>query len=73
MRGHSASKTRVNALTTRASIEKIFAFKKWIAGSSPAMTRRGPWYSRDRYFFSPIPANFFWNRDSRPPRSSSCC
>jgi hypothetical protein len=34
MRGHSASKTRVNALVTRASI----FFVGWIAGSSPAMT-----------------------------------
>ena len=28
------------------------------------------------YFFSSLfrkPANFFWKRDSRPPRSSSCC
>jgi hypothetical protein len=33
MRGHSASKTRVNALVTRAS-----SFLRWIAGSSPAMT-----------------------------------
>jgi len=35
MRGHSPSKTGVNALMTRASIH--FA-NRWIAGSSPAMT-----------------------------------
>ena len=27
----------------------------------------------ERYFLRPRPANFFWKRDSRPPRSSSCC
>jgi hypothetical protein len=34
MRGHSPSKTGVDALMTRASI----IFEGWIAGSSPAMT-----------------------------------
>src|SRR5262249_60509982 len=37
--GRSALKTRVDALMTRASIEKKrFGRKGWIAGSSPAMT-----------------------------------
>ena len=49
--GRSASKTRVNALMTRASIffAKCFYEEGWIAGSSPAMTaevssprKRGP-------------------------------
>ncbi len=35
MRGHSPSKTGVNALMTRAS---IFFARRWIAGSGPAMT-----------------------------------
>src|SRR5262249_56919248 len=40
-RGRSASKTRVNALMTRASIlfpTRSFYEGRWIAGSSPAMT-----------------------------------
>jgi hypothetical protein len=38
--GHSASKTRVNALMTRQSIDlrKDFLQKRWMRGSSPRMT-----------------------------------
>src|SRR6185436_3748351 len=28
---------------------------------------------RKCYFLAPMPANFFWKRESRPPRSSNCC
>src|SRR6516164_7926629 len=38
--GHSASKTRVNALMTRQSIllRKIVLQRRWMPGSSPGMT-----------------------------------
>src|SRR5262249_55219720 len=36
--GRSASKTRVDALMTRGSIAKKSSRKRWMAGSSPAMT-----------------------------------
>src|SRR5262249_10563485 len=50
--GRSASKTRVNALVTRASIEKRLHSRRWIAGSSPAtMANR-----RHRRPMIPLPA-----------------
>src|SRR5262249_56459959 len=39
--GLARRKTRVNALTTRASIEKELHRRGWIGGSSPAMTVDG--------------------------------
>jgi hypothetical protein len=47
--GHSALKTRVNALMTRQSIDlrKDFLQKRWMRGSSPRMTS----YFPARHFF----------------------
>jgi hypothetical protein len=44
--GRSASKTRVNALITRQSIDfrKNFSRRRWMRGSSPRMTLR--WKAR---------------------------
>src|ERR1700741_735155 len=46
------------------------------AKQNPRGRPRGFFDSMERskaYFLAPMPANFFWKRDSRPPRSSNCC
>src|SRR5205085_12279822 len=69
-----ASESRSEGAITVLPLSRERAEKRVDEKSKPPQGGGLASIRRERaYFLVPRPANFFWKRERRPPRSSSCC
>jgi regulator of CtrA degradation len=76
------SRVRAEGVVSSPFSPSSWPAKTWMPGTRPGMTAIADFSQtegrqRPTHFFPASslmkPENFFWNRDRRPPRSSSCC